>query len=322
MSELDQNPTDRSRDVFRHSGKPEWGGAVIAWEREGKRGYQFEDGQLRVFTSAYYHLLAAEDVSIDRVQKLLQLIRRSDPAAPSNVPALVAGAPTLDEQIAYFLRSNPGGFAAERWQREKRGGSGRALKRHRDPVIAMAQQQLTHENLASWLDDQREADGVRTLSNLLARTDLVSSVQVQQLASLLPNRSRVVLTGLRDLLFGEGPAAADFMHWVQALARGTGRAPGWNLATAPLALLRPSEHICVHRTSFLVQAASMAPQLRLAGVPNGAEYARLLAVAERVRVGLSEADAAPADLFDVYDFVLYTVRPEARAEMAARRDMA
>src|SRR5688572_12808538 len=45
------------QSLFQHASRPEWGGALIAWERDGKRGYQFEDGQLRIFTTGHYYLL-------------------------------------------------------------------------------------------------------------------------------------------------------------------------------------------------------------------------------------------------------------------------
>ena len=51
MSSTDQEdsapvPGDR---LYRHSKRKQWGFAVLAWEKEGKRGYQFEDGELRVW---------------------------------------------------------------------------------------------------------------------------------------------------------------------------------------------------------------------------------------------------------------------------------
>ena len=40
-------------ELYRHVKRPEWGVAMIAWERNGTRAYQFEDGKLRKFPEAF-----------------------------------------------------------------------------------------------------------------------------------------------------------------------------------------------------------------------------------------------------------------------------
>jgi hypothetical protein len=307
-----------NQNVYLHNAKPEWGGAVIAWEREGKRGYQFEDGLVRVFGTDHYHLLDPIEVSSDRVRLLLALAgRRPAPVVERSASSTEVEPPSLEQQLVYFKRAYPDGFAGDAWRAEHRGGAGRALKRHRDPAIAAAQALLTVPNLTDWLDQRRDEEGMQAVAGLLGSTDLVAAPQVQRLASLPPHRSRAVLAGLLDLLYGKGATAVRIVQWVQALSRGTGKTPGWNLATAPLALLWPTEHVCVHRASFLAQAVSVAPQVKLAMAPSGLDYAPLLAMTERVRVALSEAGTAPADYLDVYDFVAFTLRPAACREMAA-----
>ena len=42
--------------LFRHSKRPQWGIAALVWELNGKRGYQFSDGKLRVFKQGFYGL--------------------------------------------------------------------------------------------------------------------------------------------------------------------------------------------------------------------------------------------------------------------------
>lgn len=313
MAELDEHQPDRGPEVYQHSHKVEWGHAVVVWEREGKRGYQFEDGQLRVFTSNYYHLLGAVDVSIDLVRKLVALAASSAKVAAPNgsvVPRL--DVPALSEQIACFLRAYPGGFGDEKWRQEHRGGAGRSLKRHRDRAISAAQEQFTPENLTAWID--REHDGIECLCQVLGKTDLVTASEVQALRG---GGTRALLTALRDLLLGEVPPAERLVAWIRALGRHLGRSPTWGLATLPLALMEPPHHVCVQRSKFLAQAESMAPLLRPGTTPNGPEYLRLLTMAQRVRDSLIESEAPPADMFDVCDFMSCTLDAPARKDMAA-----
>jgi len=319
MSEFGGYQMDRSRNVYRHNAKPEWGGAVIAWEREGKRGYQFEDGQLRVFASGHYHLLDVIDVSGDRVKTLLSILDRARPVElGSGVRPL--DAPKLHEQVDHFLRSYPGGFAGDRWRSEhRRRAEGEPLKRHRDAAIELARQELSRERLTACLENQTELDGVRALCRVLTATDLVSGAQLKQLAALPAYSSRGLVGALRELLSGEEPAAARVAQWVKTLTSALRRAPVWPLATAPLALVRPHEHVCVQRASFAAQAATMAARMRVGQTPNAPEYARLLAMCERVRECLTEASCPPTDLFDVSDFMTFTLSGHSVEAMTSRR---
>ncbi len=318
---------DRIQNAYQHVAKSEWGLAVIAWEREGKRGYQFEDGQLRIFAAGHYHLLHEIEIEADRMRTLLAFLGRMLPqpasdAAPATAPATVV-LPSLDEQIEFFLRAYPSGFAGDRWLNEhRRGAGGRARKRHRDPAIAFAREKLTPAHLASCLERRRPDEAIETLSTVLGKTDLVAFARVQRLVSLAPERARGVVVALCDLLQARDSAEVRLMQWIQALTRGTGQAPTWNLATAPLALVDPAHHVCVHRANFLGQAAISAPRLRLPVTPSGYAYGAVLSMAEQIRLRLGELGAPPADRFDVHDFIAVTVRTEAREEMAARRESA
>ena len=41
--------------VVQHRVKPEWGAAVLVWRRDGKSGFQFEDGEIRAFRDDWLH---------------------------------------------------------------------------------------------------------------------------------------------------------------------------------------------------------------------------------------------------------------------------
>jgi len=304
--------------LYQHASRPEWGGALIAWERHGKRGYQFEDGRLRIFTAGHYHLLERIDASSDRVRTLRAFL--GQPAErPSETTAPAPGVPSLDEQVAYFRAMYPGGFSGEKWRAEHRAGGARARKRHRDPAIALAQKELTATYLANCLERRREQEGVASLANVLGETNLVPSGHVRLLAELPANRARAVLVGLFELLFGRSSSEVRIAQWMQALNRGTSRKPTWPLVTAPLALVCPDQHICVQRASFVAQASAMEMRPRVAVSPNGTEYAPLLAIAERVRSHLTAKECPPADLLDVHDFMALTLSSGAAKEIAALR---
>jgi hypothetical protein len=311
-----------AQTAYRHVSRPAWGLAIITWEREGKRGYCFEDGQMRVFAAAHYHLLdPIDEVAPDRLRALLSIagnpmpLASGEPAAfPADVPL-----PSLDEQIDYFKRSYPGGFTGVKWQDEHRQASGRPRKRHRDPAIALAREKLTAAHLASCLERRCENEAMETLAEVLGRTDLVAAVRVQKLVNVSPSRARAMVVGLHDLLFAREGAEVRVMQWIQALTRATGLQPTCNLATAPLALIEPERFICVQRTPFLAQAAAIEPRLRLPMTPTGYAYGPVLAMVERIRLQLVERGCPPADRFDIHDFIVGTVHSEVRAEITARR---
>ena len=52
---------DHEDGLYRHTKRPEWGVAILAWERGGRRAYQFEDGRLRKFREGYYSLMKPVD---------------------------------------------------------------------------------------------------------------------------------------------------------------------------------------------------------------------------------------------------------------------
>lgn len=306
--------------VYQHAVRPEWGGAVIAWERDGKRGYQFEDGQLRVFTLVHYHLFERIDASLDRVRTLRALLGLQTRAVEPNAPDLLgAPPPSLDEQIAHFRAAYPGGFTGERWRDDHRGGAGRTRKRQRDPAIARAQKELTAQQLASCLERRRPDEGLEALGKVLTATDLVGAGHVQHLLRLPPNRATAVLHGLYDLLYANSTVEIRLVQWIQALTRGSGKKPAWALATAPLALVAPREHVFINRAIFAAQAAALRVRQRLPVSPTGLDYVQLLAMAKGVREHLIDRGCPPADLFDVHDFMVATLSAGAQRIIAARR---
>ncbi len=303
--------------AYQHSARPAWGAAVIAWEHEDKRGYLFEDGQIRVLKSGYFHLMVETDVSVERFSELLDMARR---VTANNTPTSTSARRgiSVDEQLDFFLGSFPGGFTDEGWLTEHRADEGRTRKRHRDATIERAAVTLASEELDAAIAGD-VAKGITKVSKLFNSTDLVPAAPARGLASCDTAVATQVLTALRDLLWSSEPINGRFEAWVTALTAAGQTPPTWMMATAPLAIVYPKEHVCVRPTPFRAQATSLAPRLRLTGTPHAALYDRALGMATRVRDRLIERGTTPTDFLDVHDFIRFTLSPSSgKAILAAR----
>ncbi len=313
-------PLEPEVSAFRHVSKPEWGAAVLAWEVAGKRGYQFEDGRLRVFKEGYYHLLEPTLLPPERGAVLLAQVATA-PKPGDGVSARKPTGPriTLDRQIEHLLINYPGGFAAEPWRQDHRDRDDHALKRHREPALERARRELSREQLDQWLREPGCQEGWAALQALLSGTDLVPTAEAKRLARGSA-QAGPILERLRDLLWTTTAEPELFDRWVDALGRGLGRSPTWPLATAPAALVHPQEHACVRPAALTSQAAGLIPALtlRLGKRPTAGAYYRARDVVTRVRDQLTEHGVPPADLLDVTDFIWATLRPAARAEIESR----
>ena len=52
--------------LYQHTKRPEWGLAILAWDRGSRRAFQFEDGKLRVFKQGYYEMVEEVSGAVDR----------------------------------------------------------------------------------------------------------------------------------------------------------------------------------------------------------------------------------------------------------------
>lgn len=83
--------------------------AILAFERPTKRGYQFEDGKLRLFKEGFYHLMKPVDRPADETMELVAQLdgklarakaRRNADPLPIKPPA---GVFSLDDRLAALL---------------------------------------------------------------------------------------------------------------------------------------------------------------------------------------------------------------------------
>ncbi|NVB42571.1 hypothetical protein G6O69_32405 [Pseudenhygromyxa sp. WMMC2535] len=282
--------------------------AVLLWQRDGKRGYQFSDGRQRVFKEGFYHLfkpaVAPGDGSAKTVVRLARL------AGDEQVLDSGRRLPSLRDQIGLFREDYPEGFHGEAWQADHRGlGAKRRLKRHRDPAIAQAVG-LSRAKLGALVEAKDWAGIHERVHELLKGSDLVPAPHAKRFAALAP--SAELGEALYGWLYGEEEGPTRFARFERALGR---KVSTWPVISAIGALVDPEGHTCVRPSVYRVQAKMLLPNFQVSARPNWLSYSRYLHMASTVYDELEAAGLAPNDLLDVYDFIWHTLRPAAQARL-------
>jgi hypothetical protein len=309
-SNASESTPTQTTTLYRHSKRTEWGLAALVWEREGKRGYQFEDGKLRVFKDGFYGLFeTVHDASDSATRTMGRLTRRA------KVDGVKAGKrlPSLRDQVALFLELYPRGFADPKWISDHRERDGRALKRHRAPVLELAARRLGRDALADGIEREAWAEVRDRVVEVLRKTDLVPKKHVDQLAAMEPTEE--LAWSIYELLHGDTAGDHRIVRFKRELARQSGPAGSWPLLAALRGLTEPNEHTCIRPSVFAVQAKMVMPAFKPPKSPTPMGYARYLQVARLVRDELTRQGHAPRDLLDVYDFIWTTLRPAAREDL-------
>jgi hypothetical protein len=304
--------------LYAHRKGDDWGLAILAWERGSRRGYQFEDGQLRVFKEGYYDLLDEVDTPADRAMRVIAELQRKlgstvgadeSPKASRKPPDT-----SFEQQVAIFVIKYPRGFQDPAWVAAHRGDAEatRSLKRHRARPIAVAKQTLSIEALDAALEEGRASDIHAAALELLESSDLASKKQLEPLRMLPSSSHEPFVRRLRDLLYGDDAYELRFERYVATLALVRAGEPSWQLVTALPALVLPEQHVCVRPATLRKQAEWMAPRLRFKKTPNGTLCARFDEMAMGARAQLLEAGCVAVDLMDVFDFMLETLKPSSK----------
>ncbi len=314
-SEVTTDPANESEEIsfYRHTRKKEWGLALILWERDGKRGYKFEDGKERIIAEPYYKLLNRTDEEPTSDSVLIAAIARMQGGDSDDK----LDAMTFDEQLAVFLAQYPGAFGSDAWVKGYRGKEGkRRLKRHRVPAILEAQERLSKSEMDRYLEQGAHKELQETLVEVLGATDLVTKAQLE------PYRKGVggeaFTRALHAMLWGTEDMGKRFSGLAKAMAMLWPRVP-WTVITAPLALVHPKEHTCVKPSVFTKQADCTSKPIRPTKLPTARVYRGYLEMVKELRDALSDAGAPPHDLLDIYDLIWITQRPAASEHLARVR---
>ena len=303
---------DPDAPLYRHVKRPEWGVAILAWERDETRGYQFEDGSLRKIRKGYYKLLEPADDLGDRAEHIRENLRRVVNAGEDDSDRkVIEAACPFSAQVDLFTRLYPKGFQDPEWIEDHRTTDGSPLKRHRTPVAAEVREALSPERCEEAIAADRHLDLSEVVADLLARTDLVPISHAKALRGLEPQEKRTHVEAVVDLLHGDRPYDARFRDYLQVLADLFGERPSWRVATVLSGLYFPQEHTVVRRSAFIRQAGSIAPTARYTRRARVRSYRSFRRVAVGTRERLAAAGHEPHDLMDVYDFIWTTLRTSA-----------
>lgn len=306
---------DDEPELLRHVKRPQWGLAILAWERDDRRAYQFEDGRLRKFKEGYYELMQPAESKQRSEEAVIADLLAAIGTTSTTRKTLKASA-TFDEQVELFRTLYPGGFQGEKWTEEHRGtADGRDLKRHRDPVIARAARELGRDAVEAMMAGGRYGDLKSAVTELLASTSLVSLRHVKTMRGLDEAETRRFAEAVAELLHGEGDFGPRFKPWLAVLDDVLGGKPSWRIATVLPALLQPDQHVCVRHSAFIRQAASIAPTSRYSRRPRARSYRNFRRVARVAFTRLEAAELQPRDLMDVHDFIWTTLRDSALDHM-------
>ncbi|MEM9458344.1 MAG: hypothetical protein AAGF11_29475 [Myxococcota bacterium] len=321
---LQQSSPETARPLVRHTRRESWGRALMLWERENKRGYQFEDGEIRVFAKPYFELLQPakkpDPVLRHKLREQAVASGELEPVKKRKVGIgrrASAPVPNMDDQITVFESLFPDAFHGTAWTETYRSrAEGRRLKRHRDPAIAEAAERLGTEALHACIDRGDYAEVYQRMVDVVANTDLATRQQLEGFRRLKVDAelARSMVGFLHDVRSGELDAMARLRR---ALARQDFRKVPWTALTAPRALLHPNDHMCVRPSVLRAQARLIAPRYKPSQVPSASDYSQCLELAMAVREHLTKAGFAPRDLFDVALFMQLTLGASVKEKLLA-----
>lgn len=304
---------DTDATLFRHVKRPQWGVAILAWERKKTRAYQFEDGKLRKIREGYYKLMEpVEDFEGPEQLVKKNLLRVAEAGSGEDTRTVQEAVCAFDDQVELFTRLYPEGFADPQWiEDHRRPSDGNALKRHREPIVAEAREALSEENCKTLTETGKHEELADIVIDILGRTDLVPISHVKVLRRLDPDEKHRYAESLVDLMHGERSFQERYKDYLELLTELLGNRPSWRAGTVLPAILKPQEHVPVRRSAFARQAGSIAPTAKYARRTGVRSYKNFRRVAVAVRKRLLAAGHEPRDMLDVYDFVWNTLRTSA-----------
>jgi len=287
--------------------------AILAWEKESRRAYQFEDGTLRKIKKGYYDLLdKVEDYDgpADAVRSNLRAAIKSHKGTIER--EILEPVCAFKEQIGLFEKLYPKGFADPQWIEDHRGDPEKAsLKRHREGSITAMQEALDPSRAKQLLKEGGHAELAESVMDVLAGTDLVPIAHVKTLRGMEEEETKEYAEAVFQLVHGEGEFDGHYKEYLSVLKRVLGARPSWRVATCILALMYPQEHISVRRSAFIRQAGSIAPTGKYSRKPRLTSYKSYRQVAFGVRKRVEAAGHEARDLLDIHDFIWATLRKSA-----------
>lgn len=331
------NEAAETPQLVTHTRRPQWGIGMLVGEEAHRRRYQFEDGQLRVFREGFYQLLAPVDQDDSAAEELLSELGVQHEAALARKEISQRRregdltAIRMVDQIRVFTDLYPQGFEDPAFIEASRlpDEGKRACKRHVDAALDNARTRLDVHRLHKAVTAGQHEAVIADVIQALSRTDLVTvGRDLKPIKALEPKWSEEVSVAMFNLVLAASKSAEAetddeyneaFDHWIALLQDAfEGKAPSWQLATAPAALVAPEHHVLVQPTVFRLQARWVAPSLRWSDVPYARNYQRVRAMADRLRERLAEEPLPGVrDHFDTGRFIWETLRLKGRKHLEA-----
>lgn len=236
---MEQAPAifETTPELYRHKKRPEWGLAILTWEGPNRRRFQFQDGQIRTFKRGYYGMLEAvdkpRDVTEQVIRDLKSMLRATREEQRIRETARESGKPmlTLDDQIAVFVEAFKGGFSGDKWIAEMRNDPKRKkpLKRHRDPVIELAQEKLGKKALDKAIAEGDFTGVQKAVAAILSSTGLAGTArEIKPFRDAPAKHHEAFALALRELLHSKQPFEKRFDDFVSALSAATSGRITWS----------------------------------------------------------------------------------------------
>lgn len=197
-----------------------------------------------------------------------------------------------------FVRYFPGGFRDETYVDWERDYKWQAHLRWRELLGAAS--------MAELLDRGDFAEIARRAVTIESRTNLLFSFEKMALRDAVktPGGAQAFATGLRDYVYGEGPAKERFLRFGQVLdglPRRQTRVHTWPLHTVFGFIGRPDRDIFLKPNVTRRAAEAYGFDFEYASRPNWNSYASLLEFGRVIARDL--ADLKPRDLIDIQSFI-------------------
>lgn len=306
--------------LFRHTKREQWGLAIVRRKLDDRLQMQFQDGRQRTFKLGYYHFLDAVDRQLDVTLGIVEALESMMDLDEGTTRRERIRPVSMDEQMAYLRELYAAGFQDEAYAEHHRGdGRARPLKRHRDPLVLLAQEHLSKAAMRRAMSAEDFTAIHRGANAVVSSTDLVSAKERKLFAAMEASHHEAFADSLHALLYGTSKLIGRVDGFVATLDRALGQSPSWELATLLLGTVHVSEHVVVRERVFSLQSEWTAPGLGVSSRPMGLLYERLRAMAVTVRDQLKEAGFEPRDLLDVGDFMWVTRKPKAQARVEELR---
>jgi hypothetical protein len=298
--------------------QPDWGAGLVVRDLPLHWELYFEHGGERKFVKSMAATLVPVTISPAALAALeaKALARHSKSefrtakiaTRPRTSPAAKARFASPAEQIAFFEKLFPGGFAGEVFMTEERGVLGAKGKLgYKEAAIALAQAELSLERFENADEEALFASAKKVLQ---ATTIVFPMEGLIPFAAMDADARTTAMDALKDLLHG----TAEYGDRLQAFAsavkmkdkKGAQKAASWPFATIFAAYMRPEERVCVKPTAFASQAATFGMSVEKSQPVTAAGYREFSEVAMKTRDALREAGHEPRDLMDVYSFIWRT----------------